>query len=404
MPKLCLGEIKRMDVVLKSHYTSALDLRMEWQHDLSLEEFFKVSLADVEILASGHPLDGKLKLFRTKISTSEPCEMIPTTTPFHMHLDSELTSLSATCINGPNIDFLKENKLVFENRGFVICYQPLSSGLDAYKNTSLHKHDRIPTGTLTVTKSDASSFDVDAASKEIYRLSRFLGFCRGASSGVGHAVAETKLKESILTVVGFTPADDFKVPNGWFSKDISCDLPKIYSLYNLAMEDSLKSRAILKAIQFYRTANILQSRAADMAYVSAYAALEVLVPHILTSEAGWSDQLIGKTNIQFSDKLQAVFAYVGLLGSPIDKSEVLEKRAKDFNQNEASKLICEFRNKIIHSRKGFEVGGREIYDAINCVQWITEILIFYLISYRGEIRDRRVLGGWSGETKPMPLK
>jgi hypothetical protein len=62
-----------------------------------------------------------------------------------------------------------------------------------------------------------------------------------------------------------------------------------------------------------------------------------------------------------------------------------------------------FRNRIVHQGKNFDVNGRELIEVWDLQMWMIEILIFFLINYRGTMQDRRPTTGWAGGATTIPL-
>lgn len=81
----------------------------------------------------------------------------------------------------------------------------------------------------------------------------------------------------------------------------------------------------------------------------------------------------------------------------------MTKRAKADANGDPFDILALFRNRITHHKKAFSYSGVEIMEAWLLSQWLCELLVFFLLGYRGEMNDRRRYTGWRGPTLPVPL-
>ncbi len=166
---------------------------------------------------------------------------------------------------------------------------------------------------------------------------------------------EGELKFAYL---GFTRLDQFHTATGWCDMAIVKSLPEIYELYSEAVAKKADKIPLLKAIEFYRASNISRESSTEMAVVASHAALETLVPHLLATKAGWSNNLLAK-QVSFHDKLRAAANFAGIVGDPFEHLPDLKSRSKAESNIDAYELLSKFRNRIVHQGKPFNYKGRE---------------------------------------------
>lgn len=190
--------------------------------------------------------------------------------------------------------------------------------------------------------------------------------------------------------------------HNWCDQQVIQNAPEIYTLYSASVSEPENARVLIRAIDYYRAANVGRASSSEMALVASYAALETLVPFILSRKAGWSNSLLGGPT-PFADKIRAAAAFIGLTSDPLEHAPELRKRAKADANGDPFEALALFRNRITHHRREFSYSGIEIFEAWQLSQWLCELLVFYLISYRGLMSDRRRYNGWRGPTVPVPL-
>ena len=215
-------------------------------------------------------------------------------------------------------------------------------------------------------------------------------------------VGTIKDDEISFSYIGFTKNDLFSISDGWCGIEIIPFLPEIYEQYRRAITDEHDRFAIHHAIEYYRASNVARDSSLEMALVASHAALETLVPHVLSIQGGWSDALIKNTR-RFHDKLRAAANFIRLDSDLLEHSPEVRKRAKKEGNMDAFELLSKFRNRIVHADKNFNVTGQELMEIWQFSQWLCEIIIFYLMNYRGKMYDRRRYTGFRGPAKCVPL-
>ncbi len=81
----------------------------------------------------------------------------------------------------------------------------------------------------------------------------------------------------------------------------------------------------------------------------------------------------------------------------------MKKRAKADGNLDAFEILSKFRNRIVHADKNFNVTGHELMEIWQFSQWLCEVMLFYLLNYRGEMYDRRRHTGFRGPAVSVPL-
>ena len=107
-------------------------------------------------------------------------------------------------------------------------------------------------------------------------------------------------------------------------------------------------------------------------------------------------------NTKFADKLRATFGYFGINEDPMVGLGALQGFARRKNIGDAYEALAKIRNGIVHPKEESGIDGKVLIEAWAMSQWMVEVLILVLLNYRGEMQDRRALGGWKGSTKPVP--
>lgn len=240
--------------------------------------------------------------------------------------------------------------------------------------------------------------------EKISDLRIFLTFLKGGNCGLGHFHALNMDAAYSFWLLGFGPNDPAKRQTNWFDIEVLNDLPHIFSCFSAAIADKKTRVALTQTINFYRASNASRAVSLEMSIIAAHSALEAVVNYILENRAGWSKTLMSERSISMSDKMRAAAASFGLDGSALTRSPELLKLSAERNKMDVFSLISFMRNKLVHQDTKFRPTGVQLHETWLVAQWLVEILIFGIIGYRGKIIDRRIYGGWRGQTCEIPLQ
>ena len=246
-----------------------------------------------------------------------------------------------------------------------------------------------------------SSLGQDDCWEELMRLETFLTFTRGAKCGFGHVCGHSSDGSIAFAWIGFSSFDLNQPLLGWYDWSLQNELPNIFSQFCEIPMDSLLYKAIHHSIYYYRSSNVARSDYLEMAIIASHAALEVLVHYILEERAGWSSEMM-KGKLKSADMLRAACHFCGVTAEPLEHSVELLKIAKN-RSIDGYELVHTIRNRLVHASKAPEFEGRALLESWTVSQWMVELLIFYLIGYRGKMADRREISRWKGTTVDVPL-
>ena len=309
----------------------------------------------------------------------------------------EAHSVSAYLINGPNLNTgPRTTSYTFGN--YQLFVKDLKQDKEPLNISFQRQHKRIITHELTLKH---SSGDMISSSEAIGRLSHFchfLTFVKGNYCGLGHIIGKDKANNVNYCYLGFNSSDSFQNTSNWFTTHSIRFLNDLYQSYSEAVSRESDVYAISKSIAFYRASNYNSSTISEIALISSFAALEILVPHILETQAkaslpsheGWIAELI-TTKPKFASQIRSVAKYINLNADLLEHAPELKKRLNSLNGHDAYDLLCLFRNRIVHPGKRFKCSRSEIFDMWNISQFIVEVLILYMIGAPEDIKDRRTM-------------
>lgn len=398
---LRFGDVSIQNCQLAARYNK--DMRLEIEYKDSGGKYNIPFMID-KVELDGSMFSNRIELLIANQTTKSggPSEFIltPKIEPLLINFSDTATEIKAIIMNGPD-NFL--SKLEFRHDDYLLILEDFANTRSNHKESLSLKREYVATGTVTLRHKEGALIDSETALITLTHLNRFLTFVKGTHCGIGNIVGSNGDGKVAYAHLGFLRMDQFKVSTGWCDLNVFKSLPEIYKLYTKAVCNQEHRKPLLTTIEYYRASNIIRETSLEMAVVASHAALETIVPHILRSKAGWSNNLLSK-QISFNDKLRAAAQFVGLSDSPYENLEALQKRSKEQSNVDAYELLSIFRNRIVHQGKPFKYTGTELMEVWNLSQWLCEIFLFYWLDYRGEMNDRRQYQGWRGEMiKPVPL-
>ncbi|WP_146038626.1 hypothetical protein [Paracoccus sp. SY] len=286
-------------------------------------------------------------------------------------------SFKAIMLSPPKLIEREVNLTVGEDRSFVL--RPMGKKGSEY---------------LLVTSKHRGA--TDEIFKDTRVLNDFMLFMKGTHCGFGHSIGIAESGSTAFEMIGFTRHDSCKHSPNWFDLHAQSRLPEIFRLFASSFDGSIRERALRQALNFYRASNASRDVSIEMSIIAAHGALEALTNFILEYQAGWFGSL-STERISFCDKLRAASAYIGISDQIMKHSENLERLSRSRNNMDPFEILSFIRNKIVHQDPKYLPKGLELHEAWLMMQWLVEVLIFGIIGYEGEIVDRRIYRGWSGQ-------
>jgi hypothetical protein len=352
------------------------------------------------IRLSGRPFDSGLDAIAIKLD-SEVLTFVSRENPFPIHFSNEILKVTAVVICGPEFHFHK-NEFLFADETFELKYIEFSEARSMRKAKSDLDESFVATGIIELRRKNGCSFSPSNIWKFLNCWTRFLNFVRGGRVGIGNLVATGRDGSVAYASLGFTKSDKFKTADGWCRIGQINSLPEIFSNFRSADEKSATGDALRNAITFYGAANVIDATAREIAFVTACTNVEALSSFILSTKAGWTDRLMQKSHL--SEKIRAATKFIGLTSEPLEHLDELKKWSKEQNCADGFETVTRIRNRIVHQGKPIQYSGKTLLEAHFLSMWLSEIFIFFLIGYRGEMSDRRMSGHWFGqETCKVPL-
>lgn len=219
------------------------------------------------------------------------------------------------------------------------------------------------------------------------RVCGFLGFIKGTRVGYGQVRNDAR---DGFRCLGFTKADRLHSLPGWYHWNLEDKLPELFQNYMDLMSTAEARRSLGRALAYYKISNVTRYDAVETAVIMSVAGLETLAGHVLGTAGGWTPNMI--RNITLAEQVRACSRLLGIRGDPAEQSALLAKRLRPTKGQPQGRdgfsLITEFRNGVTHPGPfNYDV---DIYDAWNASQWLLEMQLLVLMSYRGRYQDRRL--------------
>mgnify|MGYP000029450161 CR=1 FL=1 len=326
----------------------------------------------------------------------EKFTFFPTRQPMQLNFGASASRVEGALLNGPDLS-QAGMEIVIEHDSKTLRLRDNPEVQSMRKNRAAdkaHRYERLVTNFVTIEGDHISS---EEALEMLARLSNVLILVRGGYSGFGNICGYDHNENLTFAHLGFFSSDHFAIPSGWCSGKIVREIPNIFTLYH-GLENLADRQVLKRTVEFYRASNVSREHSLEVALVASFAGLEAIVPHLLRTQGGWSEQLL-KSKIPFSDLLRAAVALIGLDGNLMEHLNNFEKRAASDANKDACTMLSKFRNNTIHYKNGFDRTGREILEAWELAQWLCELMMLYLINYRSAMTDRRKYSGWIGNNE-----
>lgn len=396
-----VGARQYKDVRLLGFYDRDTHLRFSCELETDFDSTFSDNLPEVRLRSAG--LRNEIVLAISSIQIGVPVsayEFVAVKEPVHLDIRGDAKFAEVVIINGPHV---QTGPIELEVDSFRLTITNFHSSAPTGRERRQLKFDFLPTGSVCINPVDGSRMGSEVVLKLLNELLLFLAFVRGGFSSLGHVLGKNAPDELAFACLGFMRCDPYIVEQGWYGLGIGPDIRPLFSNFVATLRDNDDAPVVRQAIGYYRASNVIRETSLEMGLVASYAALETLVPHVLHRRAGWSSNLLG-AQTSFHDRLRAAAHFIGLIGDPFEHLDKLRTKAAAENRIDAFQMISKMRNRVTHPKAKPTHTGVELYEAWQLSQWLVEILIFYMLRYRGRMRDRRrYRGGWTGQTTSVPL-
>lgn len=401
---LTIGDREIENPALMALYDSSLNLIVNYEQEGDLAKIFeemeseaylqiKTTVAKVKLLIIQRSFGDDVMVRYSMMPQSTPCPVFDTSVP--------PVKLVISVVNGPPL-FFQPSELVFRHGDFrisLIEYEHVKENREKCRDLG---GQTALTGEISISKPEGET----ACGAEFEAIARcflmFLNFVRGANVAIGNTVGFDREGRICFANLGFSKSDPIEVPDNWCSIGVTRELPEIYEKFQVSAASERDGEVLRNCISFYRASNAIRATSFEMAIVASHAALETIVPHILSTRAGWSEELLAGRS-SFHSKLRACAGFVGLSRDPLEHAPKLAVKSASLNNADGYELSSLYRNRIVHQGKSFTYTGHELLEIWELQQWLVEVFIFFLIDYRGIMNDRRRYSGWRGPEVPIPL-
>lgn len=318
----------------------------------------------------------------------------PRKEPFLWGASEEVDKATFVVLNGPYI-FFANKCLAWRVGAFRFEYSMFEEARENLKEPRLSKKKVLASGKLTIFCENDLTVKPKDLRWQAYLASRVLTFISGVGVAIGHGEMS---KNGVVSAyyIGFIRCDPLSHHSNWFDIEIFGDAHKFSEKFQSFILDEPADSPITYATDFYRTSNAIRDSSLEMAVIASYSALEVLVTYILREEAGWSKSLLGPRTTM-ADKMRACARFCGLSDPPLSKATRVKEKLRSFKNYDDFDVFSETRNSIVHADKSFKLEGFELHEIWLASQWLVEVLVFYMIGYRGTMSDRRPMTGWRGQ-------
>jgi hypothetical protein len=397
------------EVSINSHSFRDVEAKLSYDHDMRFVAGFSLREAGFQLLSSNDYSNDFFKKGDVEFGVLQRSlrltnlhdakfEFIPKQSPAVILREGEAHRFTFNVANGPAFD-LGAFSFTYETGLHEITFNSHDIKAEVRK-LAKQKNTNLITGTIEVSNVDSTPINFTDAFNAACNLQRFLTFAGGTQPGIGHAEGFNTSRR-VCFAPGYNRRDPLHSHTNWFGISQIRETEKVNGCFQTALKGE-SSEILKRCLEFYRASTAVRSSSLELAIVSSSAALEVIVPYILSTRAKMDANLLGE-RIPFHSKVRACFGVVGLESDPLEMSQELQKKQASLNNVDAFELSSMFRNRIVHQGKNFDVNGRELIEVWDLQMWMIEILIFFLINYRGTMQDRRPTTGWAGGATTIPL-
>ncbi len=390
---LSIGDREFRDVVLSGVYDRHANLHLTCE--LPTDPQNLLSEINVEVTASWVG-SATTSMIITQIQVGIPhsrYRFVPRFQPTSIGTVEDADHVEAVLLNGPS---LGNPSFDVEYDGVKIRVDQLPTVDSFRKERRMHKFDYLATHLVKLQVPAGESLSSDKAHSVLAKLADFLSFVRGGHCGLGNVVG-TRNGLRAFTRLGFMKLDYFDVETGWFGMGLHHDALALFNLYTALSPNDLS--VVRRTVEYYCASNVARDSSPATALIASHAGLETIVPHILSTSAGWSSK---QFETPFHNKLRAAAEYAGIVGEILEHSPDLKSKAASL-QFDSFRTLAKVRNQVTHPTTAVSYGRMELFEAWQTSQWLCEVFLFFLMGYRGTMYDRRRYTGWRGPSVSVPL-
>jgi hypothetical protein len=195
-------------------------------------------------------------------------------------------------------------------------------------------------------------------------------------------------------------------PLRWcFEGDVATALPQLAAGRAQLEADPVLAECLDRAIALHLAAN--GPEVLDVKLPVACSGLELLAWSVLQQHGWLSTRATG--SLKAHERAQLFMKWAGIpTDLPQSMRALARRRGKLGQPMEAVELAINVRNKVVHPPDKISSvewpSGDQLFEAWQLATWYLELGILRLLEYRGNYQSRLQLGGWSGQTEPVPWK
>jgi hypothetical protein len=329
-------------------------------------------------------------------------ELLPFKQPFQVGTSRDVDRLTGVISNGPELliprvldrDTTKEKPVCLANETWEIDIHSFAHTNQLFRNKRQNAGRHAASHWFTARPSQIGTVSDQSIEELISCLSQLLTYARGARVGIFN-VCGFRGEKKEFAWLGSTRHDFLGEPSNWFDVFLTDELNELFRLISLAEGDAAKRLPLRRAIEYYRLGNSLQRVSTESGLIMTVASLETLADATLGSDA-FSRV---KSKHYVSGALRESAVKLGICDQPSSGLADLEAMIKRNNWDDGYHAITEMRNSAMHSTK-LSYTSREMLEAWQAAQWLSEVMLAVWIGFRGDFSDRRSKK-WVGEKTPI---
>jgi hypothetical protein len=260
--------------------------------------------------------------------------------------------------------------------------------------------------TVDATPNAGQTISTEAIETLSLLLQQILGFITGSNVSVVPVVGLDANDEVVAARWAARQVNLDHTPLRWcYEGDVAAALPQLAAgRTQLEADDPVLAQCLDRAIALHLAAN--GQEVIDVRLPVACSGLELLAWSVL-QQYGWlSPRATG--SLKAPGRAQLLLKWAEIPTDLPPTMPALEQRRGILGDPtmQAVELAIYVRNKVVHPPNNIRSvewpSGRELFEAWQFTSWCLELGILRLLEYRGNYASRLQLGGWSGQTAPVP--
>jgi hypothetical protein len=253
------------------------------------------------------------------------------------------------------------------------------------------------------------TIDLEAVDTLSLLLLRILSFLTGSDVGVVPVVGLDANDEVVAARWAAPRVNLDHTPLRWcYEGDVAIALPQLAAGRAQLETDPVLAKCLDRAIALHLATN--GPEVLDVKLPVACSGLELLAWSVLQQHGWLSPRAIRSKSLTAPDRAQLFLKWAGIPTDLPQSMPALAQRRRNLGQPtmQAVELAINVRNKVVHPPDKISSvewpSGAELFEAWQLATWYLELGILRLLEYRGNYQSRLQLGGWSGQTVPVPWK